>query len=118
VERLGPNMTGKRYIQNTKRKKRVSFAEDKLRQLEYCHNLVAQVRPDEEMIIEYGSDGAMLIARFIQDITINVNKHFAQQYMLQKGLKVFGNKGHEASMKEIDQLHKRTCFAPLSPSHL
>jgi hypothetical protein len=33
--------------------------------------------------------------------------------MLQKGLKVFGNKEHEASMKEIDQLHKRTCFAPL-----
>jgi alkylated DNA repair dioxygenase AlkB len=58
----------------------------------------------------------MLIARFIQDITLNVNKHrasFAQQYMLQKGLKVFGNKGHEALMKEIDQLHKRLCFAPL-----
>jgi hypothetical protein len=33
--------------------------------------------------------------------------------MLQKGLKVFGNKEHEASMKETDQLHKRTCFAPL-----
>jgi hypothetical protein len=32
---------------------------------------------------------------------------------LQKGLKVFGNKGHEASKKEIDQLHRRTCFAPL-----
>jgi hypothetical protein len=116
VERLEPNMTGKSYIQNDKRKKRVSFAEDELRQLEYCHNLAAQVKPDEEMNIEYGSDEAMLVARFIQDITINVNKHrasFAQQYMLQKGLKVFGNKGHEASMKEIDQLHKRTCFAPL-----
>jgi hypothetical protein len=84
--------------------------------LEYCHNLVAQVKPDEEMTIEYGSNKAMLIARFIQDITMNVNKHresFAQQYMLQKGLKVFGNKGHEALMKEIGQLHKRTCIAPL-----
>jgi hypothetical protein len=84
--------------------------------LEYCHNLVAQVKPDEERIFENGSNKAMLIARFIQDITMNVNKHrasFAQQYMLQKGLKVFGNKGHEALMKEIDQLHKRTCFAPL-----
>jgi hypothetical protein len=83
--------------------------------LEYCHNLVAQVKPDEEMTIEYGSNKAMLIARFIQDITMNVNEHkasFAQQYMLQKGLKVFGNKGHGALMKEIDQLHKRTCFAP------
>jgi hypothetical protein len=48
-----------------------------LRQLEYCHNLVAQVKPDEEMNIEYGSNEAMLIARFIQDITINVNEHGA-----------------------------------------
>jgi hypothetical protein len=68
-------MTGKLYSQNDKRKKRVSFAKDKLRQLEYCHNLVAQVKPDEEMNIEYESDEAMLIARFIQDITINVNEH-------------------------------------------
>jgi hypothetical protein len=116
VEQLKPNMSGKSYMQNNKKKRRVSFAEDELRQLEYCHNLVAQVIPDEEMILEYGSNKAMLIARFIQDKTMNVNKHgasFAQQYMLQKGLKVFGNKGHEASMKEIDQLHKRTCLAPL-----
>jgi hypothetical protein len=115
VEQLEPNMSGKSYMQNGKKKRRVSSAEDKLRQLEYCHNLVAQVKPDEEMIVEYGSNEAMLIARFIQDI-MNVNKHgasFAQQYMLQKGLKAFGNRGHEASMKEIDQLHKRTCFAPL-----
>jgi hypothetical protein len=116
VERLEPNMSGKLYMQNDKKKKRVSFAEDKMRQLEYCHNLGVQVKPDEEKIIEYGSNKAMLIARFIQDITMNVSKHgasFAQQYMLQKELKVFGNKGHEALMKEIDQLHKRTCFAPL-----
>jgi hypothetical protein len=84
--------------------------------LEYCHNLVAQVKPDEGKIIEYGSNQAMLIARFIQDITMNVHKHkasFAQQYMLQKGLKVFGRKGNNASMKEVNQLHKRRCFAPL-----
>jgi hypothetical protein len=36
-----------------------------------------------------------------------------QHYILQKGLKVFGKKGHNASMKEIDQLHRRTYFAPL-----
>jgi hypothetical protein len=116
VEQLEPNMSVKLYMQNNKKKRRVSFAEDELRQLEYCHNLVAQVKPDEEMIIEYGSNKVMLLARFIKDITMNVNKHgasFAQQYMLQKGLKVFGIKGHEALMKEIDQLHKRTCFAPL-----
>jgi hypothetical protein len=32
---------------------------------------------------------------------------------LQKGLKVFGKKGHNALMKEVNQLHKRMCFAPL-----
>jgi hypothetical protein len=121
VEQLEPSMSGKLYVQNNKKKKRVSFAEDKLRQLEYCHNLVAQVKPDEEMKIEYGSNKAMIIARFIQDITMNVNKHgasFAQQYMLQKGLKVIGNKGHKASMKEIDQLHKMTCFALLKEKEM
>jgi hypothetical protein len=47
---------------------------------------------------------------------MNVNEHgasFAQQYILQKGLKVFGKKGHDAWMKEINQLHRRTCSAPL-----
>jgi hypothetical protein len=74
------------------------------------------VKPREEQTIEYGSCQAMLIARFIQDITKDVNEHgasFALQYILQIGLKVFGNKGHKASKKEIDQLHKITCFSPL-----
>jgi hypothetical protein len=118
VSRLEPNMSGKLYLKNDKRiLKKVVFAEDELRQLEYCHNLVSQVKPEKEMTIEYGSCQAMLIARFIQDVTMNVNQHgasFAQQSnILQKGLKVFGNKGHDALKKEIDQLHKRTCFAPL-----
>jgi hypothetical protein len=117
VSRLKPNMSGKSYLQNDKKNmKKVAFAEDELKQLEYCHNLVCQVKPEEERIIEYGSCQAMLIARFIQDIRMNVNQHgasFAQQYMLQKGLKVFGEKGHDALKKEIDQLHRRTCFAPL-----
>jgi hypothetical protein len=117
VSRLEPKMCGKLYLQNNKKTtKKVAFAEDELKQLEYCHNLVSQVKPTEEQSIKYGSNQATLIARFIQDITRNVNKHgasFAQQYMLQKGLEVFGNMGHKASKKEIDQLHKRTCFAPL-----
>jgi hypothetical protein len=114
VSRLEPSMSGKSYLQNDKKtKKKVMFAEDELKQLEYCHNLVSQVKPDKEQIIEYGSCQAMLVVRFIQDITMNVNQHgasFAQQYILQKGLKVFGKKGHEASKKEINQLHKRMCL--------
>jgi hypothetical protein len=110
-------MSGKLYLQkDDKTKKKVMFPEDELKQLEYCHNLVLQVKQAKEQIIEYGSSQAMLIARFIQDITMNVKQHgasFAQQYILQKGLKVFGKQGHQASKKEINQLHKRTCFAPL-----
>jgi hypothetical protein len=122
VSGLEPNMSGKSYLQkDNKTKKKVMFAEDKLKQLEFCHNLVLQVKPEKEQIIEYGSSQAMLFARLIQDITMNIQQHgasFAQQYMLQKGLKVFGIQGHEASKKEIDQLHKRTCFAPLKVKNM
>jgi hypothetical protein len=68
----------------------------KLRQLEYCHNLVLQVKPDKEQTIEYGSSQA--IAQFIQEIAMNVNEHGAsvtQQYILQKGLEVFRKRGHK-----------------------
>ena len=39
---------------------------------------------------------------------------FAQQFLLHKGLKVFGEHGHEAATKEMDQLHRRNCFTPIS----
>jgi hypothetical protein len=56
-------MSGKSYLQkDDKTKKKVMFAEDELKQLEYCHNLVSQVKPEKEQIIEYGSSQAMLIA--------------------------------------------------------
>jgi hypothetical protein len=117
LSRLKPNMSGESYLQkDDKTKKKVMFAEDELKQLEYCHNLVSQLKAEKEQIIEYGSSQAMVIARFIQDIRMNVKQHgssFTQQYILQKGLKVFGKQGHQASKREIDQLHKRTCFAPL-----
>ena len=41
-------------------------------------------------------------------------KSFSQQYQLQKGLKLFGKQGHEASASELAQLHDRKCFQPLS----
>ena len=59
----------------------------------------------------------MLIARYIVDIntmTTIRGSAFAQQYLLDKGLKVFGKKGRGAASKEMDQLHKRSCFTPIS----
>jgi hypothetical protein len=43
VERLEPTMTGKLHVQQ---KKRVTFKADEEGQLEYCHNLVVQTKPD------------------------------------------------------------------------
>ena len=45
-------------------------------------------------------------------------KCFAQQYMLNKGLKVFGEKGKAASKKELKQLHDRLCFTPKSVAEM
>jgi hypothetical protein len=63
--------------------------------LEHCYNLVAQVRPEDDKKIKYGSSQALLIARFIQDIMMNVNEHgasFAQQYICKKVLSIWKEK--------------------------
>jgi hypothetical protein len=49
-------MSGKLFIQDDKKKRKVSFAKDEMRQLEYCHNLVSKLKPDKEQTIEYGSN--------------------------------------------------------------
>jgi hypothetical protein len=41
---------------------------------------------------------------------------FSQQYILQKGLKKFGQRGKQAASDEMDQLHKRNCFNPVDVS--
>ena len=39
-------------------------------------------------------------------------RSFGQQHILQKGLKIFKDKGHDAVIKELDQLHRRMCSMP------
>jgi regulator of RNase E activity RraB len=43
----------------------------------------------------------------------NHGASYAQQYLLKKGLQKFGKKGSETITKELDQLHKRSCFVPV-----
>jgi len=43
---------------------------------------------------------------------------YGQQYILQKGLKKFKERGSEAAIKELDQLHKQNCFTPVDVSSL
>ena len=85
--------------------------------LEYIHNLITQVHPNPEEDLEYKAGEAMLFARIMVDIQNKVTEHgasFAQQYMLHKGLKVFGERGREGANKEMDQMHRRNCFSPIS----
>jgi hypothetical protein len=85
--------------------------------LEYHHNLITQNEPDEDQSKEYSPSDAMLIARLMYDLNTRVVREgasFAQQYLLNKGLKIFGQKGRDASKKKMDQLHRRRCFTPKS----
>ena len=65
---------------------------DEMRELQVCHNLIAQVRPNPEEDVKYGTNHAMLIARTIDELSTRVTiegASFAQQYMLRKGLLKF-----------------------------
>ena len=111
---LSPNWHGKSYVQQ---EHRVSWKDLEERKLEYCHNLVDEVHPNPNDDAEYATCNAMLIARIMDDISNKVTMHgasFAQQYILQKGLKIFKEEGKAAALKEMDQLHRRNCFTPIS----
>jgi hypothetical protein len=100
-------------------KRRVTFKSEPDMQLEYCHNLIAQTKPNESR--EYNPSDAMLMARLINDLNIKIIKKgasFAQQYLLNKGIKVFGRRGCDATKKEMDQLHRQSCFTPISVTEM
>jgi hypothetical protein len=80
----------------------VTFAEDEqadIAKLEYVHNLVAkEVHPNPEDDLQYLPSEAMLFAWIISNIRNKLTKYgilFAQQYIMQKGLKLFGDRGHD-----------------------
>ena len=89
-------MSGKSYLETETPKakpKKVTFEHDMIEKLEYCHNLIAQVHPNPKDDVEYATSHAMLIARYMDDINSKITiqgASFGQQYLLKKGLKVFG----------------------------
>ena len=104
---------GKRHTGN--------FTLSEMERLEQSHLLCAQVSANPEMDEEYDSSVAPLIALIMADINHRVTADgvsFAQQHLLHKGLKIFGERGKKGTMKELDQLHKRTCFTPIAISEL
>ena len=82
------------------------------RRLEHCHNIVSQRMKTVTKDLEYDETDAWIICLFMREA--NQNKSFAQQYILQKGLKRFGQAGVDAMKKEMGQLHDRVCFYPIS----
>ena len=90
---------------------------EELRRIEVCHNIVKNMR-DKDLDIEYGQDEAFVIARFMNEIADRVHEEsalsFAQQFLLNQGLKEFGEKGKEAADKELHQLYDRECFELIS----
>ena len=92
VTRLEPIMMGKSYLQESREAKESNGSD--IREIEYCHNLIAQVHPNPNEDVEYKITHAMLIARCMDDINNKVmtrGASFAQQFLLHKGLKVSEN---------------------------
>ena len=44
---------------------------------------------------------------------VEVNEQFAQTFSLNRGIKVFVDKGKDAAFKEMKQLHNRVVFEPI-----
>lgn len=89
-----------------------------MRMLEQCHNLMTNVSMNPEEDQEYTIEQAQIMAHFIRNINDTVEDGkavcFGQQYMLKQGLKKFGERGRQATKKEVGQLHERVCFEPIS----
>ena len=107
-----------------KKSRTVHFEDEEWYQMELCHNLITKamnVSPNPEEDIAYSPQMALIMARLICDINSKTSRQgasFAQQFILQKGIKKFGHHGKAAARKEIDQLHCRTCFTPIDISTL
>lgn len=94
---------------------------EKWRNIEQCHNLIAQGHPNPKEDRSYKPEKAMVIARVMSDINSKATiegASFAQQYLVQRGLKKFGQRGTDAATKEMDQLHRRNCFTPIDVASL
>ena len=64
---------------------------------------------------EYSRKIGKVIARYIHHIRNEIVRKettHTTQYMLKKGLKIFGKDGVKASKAELTQMHQRICFKP------
>ena len=81
------------------------------------HNLAFQ-QIGESNNGTYNVNDALAAARVMQEIRDGINGRdgvsYLQQYYLNKGLKIFKDRGKEAALQELEQLIKRSCWSPIS----
>jgi hypothetical protein len=80
-----------------------------------------QTKKDHDQHIEYDTNTAVFAVKTIENINHAVcgkGAGFAQQFIYQKGIQKFGEKGRKAALDEFEQLHKRNCFDPIDVSKL
>ena len=116
-------MTGQSYVirkmnieMKRKMKKDIKMRTKKKFRKEH-YNLYTQGIRTKADCTEYTNLDGMILARFMvrfYEFTDVGYKSFSQQYQLGKGLKMFGEKGHKASSSELEQLHHRKRFYPVS----
>jgi hypothetical protein len=92
--------------------------EQEILEHERKHNLFSRQSSDKDF--EYDEYEATTIGLMMEDIN---NKYptessFIQQYMLEKGIKKFGEEGKKAAIKEMEQIHNRKCFEPINIEEL
>ena len=89
------------------------------REIEQAHCLTTT--HDDVNKLEYSPDTVVVISFMMAQInakTETQGNEFYQQYILQKGLKIFRERGIEATKKEIGQLYKYTCFTLINVSKM
>ena len=131
VDRLIPSMSGKSYIQehnNENDTRKVTFCDTNKDYtmktnmgLEKHHNLMITTSPNPSEDSEYTLEKAPVIAHVMYTLhqeAIMFGTSFGQQYILQVGLKRFGDEGYNAAVQELEQLYKRSCFSPIGVGEL
>ena len=85
--------------------------------MECHHNIFLQGEIDPKTNMMYTTLEANLMAKFMthynQKQRTDKKWCYSQQYMLQKGLKVFKEPGAKAASAELKQQHDRVCFRPI-----
>ena len=105
---------------NDNKPRKVTFAECDGK----SNSVIFSQLADGTEAVEYSEDLTPVVIMILEKMIIENNLHeageisskkvsFVQQYLLEKGLKKFGEDGRRAAMKEMKQLLNRVCFTPI-----